>query len=55
MELNNSLTSHLFEYLDKNQVEAVFERVNTLFNDLISKYKKIFNDWRLLEDGKDSR
>ena len=53
MELNTTLASNLFEYLDKTQMQAVFERINTVYYDLVDKFKKIYREWYMLENGKD--
>ena len=51
MELNNTLANNLFEYLEKNQVEGVFSRVNGIFTDLLDKYRLLQNKLLFFEKG----
>jgi hypothetical protein len=51
MDLNNTLANNLFEYLEKNQVEGVFSRVNCIFTDLLDKYRLLQNKLLFFEKG----
>jgi molybdopterin-guanine dinucleotide biosynthesis protein A len=39
MELNTALASNLFEYLEPSQMQAIFQRINTVYYDLVEKFK----------------